>query len=43
MRRSLRSQDGKQLCVIVSFDGGRGRSIEFRRVYDRAASGAQAP
>ena len=39
----LRSQDGKQLYVIVSFDGGRGRSIEFRRVYDRAASAAPSP
>jgi len=34
----LRSQDGKQLYVIVGFEGGRGRSIEFRRVYDGAAS-----
>src|SRR6266516_3177890 len=34
----LRSQDGKQLFVIVKFEGGRGRSIEFRRVYDGAAS-----
>ena len=32
----LRSQDGKQLYVIVSFDGGRGRTIDFRRVYDAA-------
>ena len=39
----LRSQDGTQLYVIVSSDGGRGRTIEFRRVYDRAASGAPAP
>jgi hypothetical protein len=30
----LRSQDGKQLYVIVRFTGMRGRSIEFRRVYD---------
>ncbi len=30
----LRSQDGKQLYVIVKFEGGRGRSLEFRRVYD---------
>jgi hypothetical protein len=30
----LRSQDGKQLYVIVRFEGGGGRSIEFRRVYD---------
>ena len=34
----LRSQDGKQLFVIVKFEGGRGRSIEFRRVYDGAAA-----
>jgi hypothetical protein len=33
----LRSQDGK-LFVIVKFEGGRGRSIEFRRVYDGAAA-----
>jgi hypothetical protein len=32
----LRSQDGKQLYVIVDFDGGRGRSLTFRRVYDAA-------
>ena len=32
----LRSQDGKQLYVIVGFTGLRGRSIEFRRVYDPA-------
>jgi hypothetical protein len=30
----LRSQDGKQLYVIERFTGMRGRSIEFRRVYD---------
>jgi len=30
----LRSQNGKQLYVIVKFEGGRGRSLEFRRVYD---------
>jgi serine/threonine protein phosphatase PrpC len=30
----LRSVDGKQLYVIVNFDGGRGRSITFRRIYD---------
>jgi len=30
----LRSQDGKHLFVIVKSEGGRGRSIEFRRVYD---------
>jgi len=34
----LKSQDGKQLFVIVSLDTGRGRSIEFRRVYDALAS-----
>ena len=34
----LTSQDGKQLFVIVSLDTGRGRSIEFRRVYDALAS-----
>jgi len=34
----LRSQDGKQVFVIVSFDGGRGRSFDFRRVYDAVAS-----
>ncbi len=33
----LRSQDGKQLYVIVGFEGRRGRSIEFRRVYDASA------
>ena len=33
----LRSQDGKQLYVIVKFEGGRGRALEFRRVYDGAA------
>ena len=33
----LRSQDGKQLYVIVSFEGRSGRSIAFRRVYDGAA------
>jgi len=32
----LRAQDGKQLYVIVKFEGGRGRSLEFRRVYDGA-------
>jgi hypothetical protein len=32
----LRSQDGKQLFVIVKSEGRRGRSIEFRRMYDRA-------
>ncbi len=34
----LRSQDGKRLYVIVGFEGRRGRSIGFRRVYDGAAS-----
>jgi hypothetical protein len=33
----LRSQDGKQLYVIVSVEGLR-RSLEFRRVYDAAGS-----
>jgi hypothetical protein len=32
----LRSQDSKQLYVIVDFTGVRGRSIQFRRVYDPA-------
>ena len=32
----LRSIDGKKLYVIVNFDGGRGRSITFRRIYDPA-------
>jgi hypothetical protein len=37
----LRSTDGKQLLVIVSFEGGRGgggggREITFRRIYDPA-------
>jgi hypothetical protein len=32
----MRSVDGKQLYVIVNFDGGRGRSITFRRIYDPA-------
>lgn len=34
----LKSQDGKQLFVIVSFESGRGRTIEFRRVYDASTS-----
>ena len=34
----LKSQDGKQLFVIVSLDRGRGRSVEFRRVYDAVTS-----
>jgi len=34
----LKSQDGKQLFVIVSFESNRGRTLEFRRVYDAAAS-----
>ena len=33
----LRSQDGKQLFVIVGFEGSGGRSIQFRRVYDPAS------
>jgi len=33
----LRSQDGKQLFVIVGFEGWGGRSIQFRRVYDAAS------
>ena len=33
----LRSQDRRQLYVIVGFEARRGRSIEFRRVYDAAA------
>ena len=32
----LRSPEGKQLFVIVSFEGGRGRAITFRRIYDPA-------
>jgi hypothetical protein len=32
----LRSEDGKQLVVIVKSEGRRGRSIEFRRIYDCA-------
>jgi len=32
----MRWIDGKQLYVIVNFDGGRGRSITFRRIYDPA-------
>jgi hypothetical protein len=32
----LRAQDGKHLYVIVGFAGMRGRSIEFRRIYDPA-------
>ena len=34
----LKSQDGKQLFVIVSLDRGRGRSVEFRCVYDAVTS-----
>jgi hypothetical protein len=34
----LRSQDGKQLFVIVSVENGRGRSMDFRRVYEAVAS-----
>lgn len=33
----LKSQDGKQLFVIVDFEGTR-RSVQFRRVYDAAGS-----
>jgi len=32
----MRSSDGKQLYVIVNLDGGRGRSVTFRRIYDPA-------
>ncbi len=32
----LRSQDGKQLFVIVNFDNGRSRTVTFRRIYDGA-------
>ena len=35
----LRSKDGKQLYVIVSFVTARGRSIEFRRIYDQTQPG----
>jgi hypothetical protein len=35
----LRSRDGKQLFVVVSFTGKRGRPIQFRRVYDPAPPG----
>jgi hypothetical protein len=34
----LKSQDGKQLFVIVNVQGARGRDIEFRRVYDATPS-----
>ena len=34
----LRSRDGKQLFVIVALDNVRGRSVEFRRVYDAVPS-----
>ena len=34
----LPSRDGTQLFVIVSLDNGRGRSIEFQRVYDAVTS-----
>src|SRR2546422_3071857 len=39
----LRSPDGKQLFVIVSFDNGRGgsRAITFRRIYDGATGTGQ--
>jgi len=32
----LRSQDGKQLYVIVNVEGNHGRSFTFRRIYDMA-------
>jgi hypothetical protein len=35
----LQSPDHKQLFVIVSFTGMRGRTIQFRRVYDAAPPG----
>jgi hypothetical protein len=35
----LRSKDGKQLYVVVSFTGRRGRTIQFRRIYDPAPPG----
>ena len=34
----LRSADGSQITVIVHFDGGVGRSLDFRLVYDLIAS-----
>jgi len=30
----VKAADGTQLTVFVHFDGGRGRSLDFRRVYD---------
>ncbi len=35
----LRSAQNPELDVIVDFDGGPGRTISFRRVYDLAAAG----
>ena len=32
----MRAPEGKQLYVIVSFQGGRGRDVMFRRIYDPA-------
>jgi len=32
----MRAPEGKQLYVIVSFQGGRGREVMFRRIYDPA-------
>lgn len=32
----LRSQDGKQLYVIVNVEGNHGRAFTFRRIYDMA-------
>jgi len=32
----MRTPDGAQLFVIVSFEGGSGRSMTFRRVYDKS-------
>lgn len=30
----VKSADGKEITVFVHFDGGQGRSLDFRRVYD---------
>ena len=30
----VKAADGTQLTVFVHFDGGRGRYLDFRRVYD---------
>jgi hypothetical protein len=35
----LKSQDGKQLYVIVKVEGLRGRDVQFRRIYDATAAG----